>query len=325
MSKESYVKPNLLARLVRNNQSGIFIAAVALFLGFSVFTNSFLSSYNLFNISRNIAFYILIGLGQAIVMAIGGMNVSFGAIGGLATTIVGVLITKAGMPNGIAALGAAGVGIACGLFNGFFITRFRINDFIVTLATSFIFTGINYGISRGFPYTNMPGSITFIGRGRLLGLPLMFWLVIAVLVLASYFFAFTVTGRYILATGSNLNAARLSGIKVQKMRVVSHALSGLLAALTGFLYVSRMGSAQPATGQDWLIISFSVAVIGGTSLNGGVISALGLFLGAVIIVLIQNGLVLVNANVYFEQAFIGTIILVVVTLDGLRMRKSSIY
>jgi ribose transport system permease protein len=149
----------------------------------------------------------------------------------------------------------------------------------------------------------------------------MFWLVIVVLVLTYFFFSYTMTGRYILATGSNASAARLSGVKVSRMRVISHTLSGLLAAMTGFFYVSRMGSAQPATGQNWLIISFSVAVIGGTSLSGGVISALGLFLGAVIMVLIQNGLVLVNANVYFEQAFIGSIILVVVTLDGLRLRK----
>lgn len=315
--------PSLVTRLFRKNQSGIAIAAVALFLGFSVFTNSFLTPYNLFNISRELAFYALIGLGQAVVMAIGGMNVSLGAIGGLATTIVGILITKTGASGSIAALGAVGVGIACGVFNGFFITRFRINDFIVTLATSFIFTGINYGISRGFPYTSLPASITILGRGNFIGLPLLFWLVLAILILAYFFFAYTMTGRYILATGSNSSAARLSGVKTSRMRVISHALSGTLAGLTGFFYVSRMGSAQPATGQNWLIISFSVAVIGGTSLNGGVISALGLFLGGIIMVLIQNGLVLVNANVYFEQAFIGTIILVVVTLDGLRLRRKG--
>jgi ribose transport system permease protein len=311
----------MLARLFRKNQSGIAIAAVVLFLGFSLFTDSFLTPYNLFNISRDLAFYALIGLGQAVVMAIGGMNVSLGAIGGLATTIVGILITKAGASNAIAALGAVGVGIACGAFNGFFITRFRINDFIVTLATSFIFTGINYGLSRGFPYTNMPASITFIGRGSLFGLPYLFWIALAIMGFAYFFFTYTITGRYILATGSNLNAARLSGVKTSRMRVVSHILSGFIAALTGFFYVSRMGSAQPATGQNWLIISFSVAVIGGTSLNGGVISALGLFLGGIIMVMIKNGLVLVNANVYFEQAFIGTIILAVVTLDGLRLSK----
>ena len=182
---------------------------------------------------------------------------------------------------------------------------------------------MNYGISRGFPYTSLPASITILGRGNFIGLPLLFWLVLAILILAYFFFAYTMTGRYILATGSNSSAARLSGVKTSRMRVISHALSGTLAGLTGFFYVSRMGSAQPATRQNWLIISFSVAVIGGTSLNGGVISALGLFLGGIIMVLIQNGLVLVNANVYFEQAFIGTIILVVVTLDGLRLRRKG--
>jgi ribose transport system permease protein len=310
-----------LQHLSQQKQTGIALAASALFLFFSIFTSSFLAVENLFSISRNMAFYIFIGLSQAVVMATGGMNVSMGAIGGLATVVIGVAITKAGLPGGVAIVAGLLAGVLCGLFNGLVIAKLRINDFIVTLSTSFIFTGINYGVSKGFPYTAIPDSFTVIGRGDVLGIPILLLVVVATLILAKVFFESTITGRHILAVGSNASAARLSGVKVDRMRIISHAISGFLAALTGYFYVSRMGSAQPAAGQNWLIISFSVAVIGSTALSGGVLSPFGLFLGGVIMVLIKNGLILMNANVYLEQAFIGVVILLIVALDALRTRN----
>jgi ribose transport system permease protein len=209
------------------------------------------------------------------------------------------------------------------LLNGLLITRFWLNDFIVTLATSFIFTGIDYGISKGFPYTNMPEALTVIGRNSFLGLPILTWLMLLTIAIAYLFFSHSVTGRYILATGSNPNAAKLSGINTSNMKILSHVISGFLAALTAFFYVSKMGSAQPANGGDWMITSFAVAVVGGTSLIGGSFSAIGLILGGIIMVFVKNGLVLMNANVYFEEALIGGIILLVVVCDGLRSHRQA--
>ena len=121
-----------------------------------------------------------------------------------------------------------------------------------------------------------------------------------------------------MATGGNQEAARLAGINTDRMILLSHVISGGVGALAAVLWVSRMGSAQPATGKDWLITSFAVAIVGGTGLSGGRISALGLLLGAVIIVLIKNGLVMLEANVYCEQAFLGSIILLAVVVSRVR-------
>lgn len=307
-----------LKNLMKRSEFGTVVAAVALFLFFSLVTDSFFTPYNLFNLGRNLSVNIFIALGQAVVMIVGGMNLSLGAIGGLATITTGMMMENFGLPSWIAVLGAFAVGMFAGWLNGIVITRTRLNSFIVTLATSFIFTGLVNGISKGYPFTKIPENFTLLGQGGVGGVPYLFIAMIALLSFLFYFFRYTVTGRRLLATGGNLQAARLSGINTDKMIVLANMLSGLFAALAALCWISRMGSAQPATGSNWMIVSFAVAVIGGTALAGGAISPIGLFFGGLIMVLIQNGLILIQVDVYFEQTFLGIIILLAVLFGQIR-------
>lgn len=310
---------SLWKKLTGRKESATIAAVILLFVVFSVSTDAFLTSYNIFNISRNLAFNVFIALGQATALVVGGMNLSIGAIGGLSTITVGHMMMNLGAPGWLAVLAALVVGLLCGLVNGLLITRLKLNSFIVTLSTSFIFTGLVYGISKGYPYTDIAKSFTYVGRKAFLFFPVVFWLMIIALIVVWYFYSNTVTGRRILATGSNEDAARLSGIKTDRIIIISNLLSAFFAALTGVLYVSRMGSAQPATGQNWMIISFAVAIIGGTALQGGYISSIGIFAGGLIMVFIKNGLIMLEANVYFEQAFLGIIILLAVSLENIQL------
>jgi ribose transport system permease protein len=312
------VKTNLFRRIVNRSESGIVLAAVILFIIFSRASDSFLSAYNIFNISRTLALYMFIALSQAIVVVVGGMNLSVGAIGGLTTITTGYLLSELGLPGWLAVLAALLVGLAAGTVNGLIITKFKINSFIVTLSTSFIYTGLVFGISKGYPYTHIPQSFSYMGRAGWFGMPLLFWLMAVALIMLYYMFKYTLVGRRLLTTGGNIEAARLSGINTDRIIIFANILSGFFAAIAGILWVSRMGSAQPATGQNWLIISFAIAIIGGTGLNGGSISALGLFMGGIILVLIRNGLIMMEANIYYEQAFFGSIILLAVALDKIR-------
>lgn len=305
-------------RLLRSKDAGITLSALTLFLFFSLTSGSFLTQYNLFNVSRMVGFFALIALSQGLALVVGGMNLSVGAIGGLATVTVGYLIANLGFPGIVAAIAAIVTGLLVGAINGLVITRLKINSFITTLATLFIFTGIVFGISEGYAYTKIPRSFTLLGRGELLSLSNLFWIALATLFATHGLFCHTVFGRHLLATGSNPEAARLSGIRTRKMIVAANILSGFYAAFAAVLWVSRMGSAQPATGKDWLINSFAIAIVGGTGLTGGSISAPGILMGAIIIVLIKNGLVMLDANVYFEQSFLGSIILAAVVLNRAR-------
>jgi len=304
--------------LVRSKDAGIALSAFALFVYFSLTSENFLTRYNLFNISRMVGFFALVALSQAVALVVGGMNLSVGAIGGLATITVGYLISEVSLPGTAAAVVAILVGLAAGAGNGLVITRLRINSFITTLATLFIFTGLVFGFSEGYAFTRIPKRFTLLGRGELLFLSNLFWVALVVVAATHYMFQHTVFGRHLLATGSNLEAARLSGINARNMIVAANILSGLYAALAAVLWVSRMGSAQPATGRDWLLNSFAIAIVGGTGLSGGSISSVGVLMGAIIIVLIKNGLVMVKANVYFEQSFLGAIVLGAVILSRAR-------
>ncbi|HHT78892.1 MAG TPA: ABC transporter permease [Actinobacteria bacterium] len=297
---------------------GLFVAALVLFAVLSIFSDSFLTSYNMYTIGRTLSLYAFIGLSQALVLVVGDMNLSVGAIGGLATITAGYLIDIHHMPGWIAVAVALLVGIACGVFNGLIITKFGINSFIVTLATSFIFTGINYGFTQGFSFVNIPESFTLLGKGQIFGIPSLFIFLIFCLIILFLFFRFSIAGRRLLAVGENSEAAKFSGVNVDKIKLLSHILSGFIAGLAGVLYISRMGTSSPVTGQDWLIISFAVAIIGGTGLSGGSLTAFGLLIGAIIMVMIKNGLVVLQTNVYWEQSFLGLLILVAVGIDRIR-------
>jgi len=312
------LKKSFLKNVFASGNFGLFVAALVLFAVLSIFSGSFLTSFNMYTIGRTLSLYAFIGLSQAIVLVVGDMNLSVGAIGGLATITAGYLIDIRHVPGTLAIIAALIVGIVCGTLNGLITTKFGINAFIVTLATSFIFTGINFGFTQGFSFVNIPLSFTFIGKGKVFGIPLLFIFAVLCLIILFLFFRFTIAGRRLLAVGENPEAAKFSGINTDKIKLLSHMLSGFIAALAAVLYVSRMGSASPVTGQDWLIISFAVAIIGGTGLSGGSITAFGLLIGAIIMVMIKNGLIMLQTDVYWEQAFLGLLILVAVGIDRVR-------
>jgi len=312
------LKKGYLKNVFASGNFGLFAAALVLFAVLSIFTDSFLSSYNMYTTGRTLSLYAFIGLSQAIVLVVGDMNLSVGAIGGLATITAGYLIDIRHFPGWLAVLIALIVGISCGALNGVITTKFGINAFIVTLATSFIFTGVNFGFTQGFSFVNIPESFTFIGKEKIFGIPLLFIFLVICLVILFLFIKFSIPGRRLLAVGENSEAAKFSGINIDKIKMLSHMLSGFIAALSAVLFLSRMGSASPVTGQDWLIISFAVAIIGGTALSGGSITAFGLLIGAIIMVMIKNGLIMMQVNVYWEQAFLGLLILVAVSIDRIR-------
>jgi len=315
-------RPNVLRSFLRRTDASAIIATVVLFVVFSSATENFFTSFNQFNVWRAASQNVFIALGQAMVVLIGGMNLSLGAIGGLTVVIVGHSIEILALPPWMGVVFGLLVGAACGAVNGFFISRFKLNSFVVTLATSFIFQGLVNGISKGRPYSKIPADFTVLGKGDVLGIPNMVFLMVAALAVVFFVFRYTVIGRR-LAVGGNTEAARLSGIKTGRMILLANVLSGLCGSVAAILWVSRMGTAQPATGGDWLIVSFAVTVIGGTALSGGTISALGFLFSGLLMALIRNGLIMIGVNVYFEATFLGAIILLAVMVEYFRLNVSS--
>jgi ribose transport system permease protein len=300
--------------LIPGRTIGLLIAAALLFAVIAAYSDTFLKPYTLFVVSRQVAQFVLVALAQAVCLVVGGMNLSVGAIGSLTTVALGLCLDNWGLPAWQAVPVALAVGAACGLINGLLIIKVKINSFIVTLSTMFIFMGLRSGISGGNPYA-VPDSFTIVGQGKIFGVPYFFLIMLVVLVVVAYMYRNTVFGRRMLATGGNEDAARLSGIRTDRMILGANVLSGLFAALAAVLYASELGSAAPETGDSWLIVSFAVAIIGGTGLNGGVISALGILMGGIIYTLIRHGLIEIKANPYYMNVYLGLLILLAIAID----------
>jgi len=252
-------------------------------------------------------------------LTIGHMNLSAGAIGGLAAVTVGWLFQDLGASTWVVIPAGILVGALCGAFNGLFIVLTGINAFVVTLGSSSVFLGINYGLTKAMPFSRVPAAFDFIGREKILGaIPFLFFVMLLIAVLLYFMFKHTVVGRKILAIGGNEEAAVLSGINTKRMIFLVHTLSGLIAGLGGVLFVARLGAAHPTIGQNWLLMSFAVPVIGGTSLKGGYTSILGVIFGGVLMTLLSNGLVLLQVNIFLEQFFMGILVLIAVIVDRVR-------
>lgn len=297
--------------------NGLILSFTVLFCLLAVWSPTFLSGYTMFVLARQVAFYALIALAQALCLVVGGMNLSVGAIGSMATVLLGLGLDTWGLSPWLAVPMTLGFGLASGWLNGVLIARLKLDSFIVTLSMMFLYMGLRSGISGGQSY-RVPESFTWAGQSEFVGVPLVFLVAVVVLAVMAWVFHQTVFGRYLLATGGNATAARLSGVPTGRMVVWANVLSGGFASLAAVLWASQLGAAAPETGDTWLIVSFAVAIIGGTGLSGGVISAFGLLMGAAIFLLIKHGLVEVKANPYFANAFLGLLILLTVVVDRAR-------
>jgi ribose transport system permease protein len=322
--KAGLLNGGIIGLLVRRSESSSVLALLVLWTVFSIGNRSFSSSYNIFNVFRTSSENFFIAMAQAMVIIVGGMNLSIGGIGAMAAVLAGFCMNVAGLPSIVAALAGIAVGLVCGSFNGLLITKLRINSFVVTLATSFIFFGIVKGATGGYPYGNIPASFTWIAKNDIAGtIPLIFVIMLISIVFFILFFRYSILGRELLATGGSLEAAKMSGINTDRIIIYANILSGLLASLVGLFTVARMSAASPLMGEEWMITSFAVAVIGGTALSGGKISMIGMFAAAILITIIKNGLVMMKVNVFYLQAFLGVLIIAAVILEVVRARYNE--
>lgn len=299
---------------------GLIMFAGALMIAMSLASPNFLTQETFFSQSRYIAFYMLVAMSQAVCLAVGDLNLTVGAVGSITTVALGLLISPdhAHLSAWLAVPLVFLVGPLTGLLHGQIITRLKIDAFIVTLSMMFVYMGLRSGVSGGNSYT-IPESFWWLGQGGIAGwMPYMVLIVLGILWAVSYMYSHTVVGRRLLATGSNSEAARLSGINTNRMIVVAHILAGGFAALAAIMWASWSGNAAPQTGDDWLIISFAVAIIGGTGLKGSLISPLGIFMGAIIFKLIQHSLVILKINDNFSNTLLGALILLAIIVDRAR-------
>lgn len=274
----------------------------------------FVQPNNLLNVARQISFNAILAAGMTFTIISGGIDLSVGSV--LALAAVGVASMCAqGVPVIGAIAGGVGIGAALGAFNAFFITRFRIPPFIATLAMMTIARGSALVYSGGIPISDLPDAYRALGTGYLLGVPVPVWMMGLTYTACWVLLERTRFGRSVLAIGGNEAAARLSGIRVERVKTAIYVLTAALAAFAGILLSARLGSGDPKLGEGYELNAIAAVVLGGTSLSGGKGKLQGTFFGALIIGVLDNGLILMGVSAFYQMIVKGLVILGAVLLD----------
>ncbi len=300
-----------------------FLTLIVLFVGLSIASpDHFLTKTNLSSVVRQTAVINLLALGMTLVIIAGGIDLSVGAIlaiGGL----LGAMAMEKGLPIWLGVVIGILVGGFWGVVNGLLTTKLKINPFIVTLGTLGIIRGTTLIISNGLPVHQIPQAFSFLGEGNLLGVPFVLWVLVVCALAVHVVLEHTRLGRYSFSIGSNPDAAYYAGIPVAFHTTAVYAICGMLTGLGGMIEASRLMTGQPTAGQGYELQAIAAVVIGGGSLRGGEGSVIGTLVGAFIMGLLANGSDLLGISPYLQQAIIGAVIILAVSVDELRKRKST--
>ena len=313
-----------------------FIALFAVFIFFSFAAPNFLSTANLILMSKHVALNAFLAMGMTLVIITGGIDLSVGSIVGLCGMVAGGLLIY-GIDLGIGytvyfnvieiSLITLAVGAAVGFINGLLITKLNVAPFIATLGTLYVARGLALLSSDGQTFPNLVGredlgttGFSFLGAGTILGLPVSIWILIVVALVAAYIARYTPLGRQIFAVGGNERAARMSGIRVDRVKMFVYMFSGFCAAIVGLIISSELMSSHPATGNSFELNAIAAAVLGGTSMSGGRGTIGGTIIGAFVIGILSDGLVMMGVSSFWQMVIKGLVIIIAVVVDQAQRR-----
>ncbi|HEV7823971.1 MAG TPA: ABC transporter permease [Mycobacteriales bacterium] len=307
---------------VFGRDAGGLVVLLVLFGGLTLLSDQFLTGANLANLARQVAIFGIIAIGQLLVILTAGIDLSVGSVLGLAGCVSAELLVH-GVPIPLAVLGGLLTGVVCGLVNGVLVAYAKLPPFIVTLGMLGIARGVVLVFTDASTIQPLPESFTRIANGSLLGVPNLLWLFLAVAAVTAFVLRRTTFGRYVYAIGSNPESARLAGVPVRTVLVTVYVISGLLAAVGGILFTSRLGAGIPTAGTGYELNAIAACVIGGASLFGAKGGAFGAAAGALIVATLNNGGNLLEVNAFYLQIIIGLLILVAVFFDQWQGRMSA--
>jgi ribose transport system permease protein len=309
-----------LKRLFSFREAGILFVLIALCVILSIVAPRFLTLRNVTNVVRQFSVIAIMSVGMTYVIITAGIDLSVGSIIALSGCMTAWFLVE-GYPIWLSVLIGLALGTLTGIVNGLLIVKVRLAPFIATLGTMGIARGVVLALTMGYPIQPFPEAFEVIGRGYLGPIPIPVVIMTVVVIAGHIFLSRTTIGRYIYYVGSNPTAARLSGLNVGRILILVYTVAGLLSGLAAVVLVSRLTSAQSNMGTGWELDAIAAVVIGGTSLAGGEGSVLGSLIGAALMGVIKNALILLGVNVYWQSVVIGIVIVLAVALDAWRQSR----
>ena len=301
------------------------LIVVSIGIGIAVYfkagENLFFTSDNILTLLRQASFNAIMAAGVSVVIITAGIDLSIGSVWALSSVVMAFVCVNKGLAWTLSVLIGLAVGLACGIVNGWGVTLLRIPPFVATLGMMSIARGLAEVITGGFQISGLPDAFQWWGQGDIFGVPVPVIVAVGVIVLTWALLRFTRLGRYIYAVGGNEAAAHLSGVPVNRVKLFAYAYCGTLAALAGLLATARMGSVRPSDALGYELDAIAASVIGGISLMGGQGSVLGTAIGAALIGVLRNGMVLLDVSAFWQKVVIGVVIIIAVALDYLVWRR----
>lgn len=301
----------------------LFLIVVLLLVIGGVINPRFLSVDNMKIVTRDIAILAIAAIGVGFPILTGGIDLSVGSIVGLGGVMVAYFMMTVGLPVWLSILLTLVMALLIGWVHGLFVTGLRMHGFLITLVTLGLARGFILVLTNAFPITGLPREFNTLGQGYvadLIPVPLVICALIAAL--AYYLLRFTYVGRQIYATGSNMEAARLSGVKVEARIILCYVVSVMCAATVGMIQAARLSIGHPAAGEGYELLAIAACILGGVSLMGGEGNIFGILVGAALIGVVQNEMVMLNINPFWHKIVISLVLLVAITLDYVRRRRS---
>lgn len=314
------------------------LVLVALLIVFTVLSPDFLTANNLSILSKHIAIYALLAVGMTFVVLTGGIDLSVGSVAGLSGIVAGYVLTQGVAIGGVvhypgaavAVLAALLVSLVAGALNGWLVSKAAVAPFIATLGSLYIARGAALLFSKGRTFPGLGAGaahgstvFTMLGQASFLRLPAPVWMTLAFFAVAALIAARTPFGRHVYAVGGNERAARLSGIRVERVKFLCYLLSALAAGVVGLIIASELESAHPATGESFELTAIAAIVLGGTSLMGGRGSVSGSLLGACVIGVLADGMVMLGVSEFWQMVVKGVVIVLAVAGDQLQSRLQT--
>jgi len=302
---------------------GLIIVSIGIGIAvyFKAGENLFFTSDNILTLLRQASFNAIMAAGVSVVIITAGIDLSIGSVWALSAVAMAFVCVNKGLAWTLSVLVGLAVGLACGLVNGWGVTLLRIPPFVATLGMMSIARGLAEVITGGFQISGLPNAFQWWGQGDIFGVPVPIIVAVGIIVLTWALLRFTRLGRYIYAVGGNEAAAHLSGVPVNRVKLFAYAYCGALAALAGLLATARMGSVRPSDALGYELDAIAASVIGGISLMGGQGSVLGTAIGAALIGVLRNGMVLLDVSAFWQKVVIGIVIIIAVALDYLVWRR----
>jgi ribose transport system permease protein len=300
---------------------GLPAAVLLLIIFFSATSDVFLSGPNFRNMGVAAAALAAVSFGQTFAILTAGLDLSVGSAVALISIVSSMVMRRYGVPAGVAS--ALLVGCIVGLANGLVITRLRVVPFIATLAMLSVLSGLALNISGGLPVPGLPSSFNDLAYANLWAIPVPVIVAVVTLVIAHLILRFSQFGRHVYAVGGNQEAARLSGIKIDRVKLAAYVVCGFCAAIGSVILTARVASGQPSLGASLPLESVAAVVLGGVSLFGGRGSVVGVAFGVAFVTILSNGLNLLNVSSYTQMMVIGAALIIAVALDQALVRRRS--